>query len=410
MNNKQLPVGEHKKDLSNVRNFYCKLKIGKVSINPLLIVSLVVREWIFDILPRLEVVISDDGTLMEVFNIEDQAEITLELAKTNTQEGGIATSFIVDNWSVDALRGNKQFIFTINATLNAKNIFYPIKTRSFKNKTSSKVLEQIAQEGGLTVKTTPGVSTVDSMTWYQINLNNYDMYKHVLKRASVNDDMFLSFIDVDKNLVISSLKKASKVQKSITAKFDIQLTTAEPEDFKTPEDKKIIWYNGYKMENIEGNFNKQFGYGVNYNYYDLTNNIKKVSPSPYHPFTENYYQHGDKVDSINYGMLTDNVFSDYFTSQINNKYYRMTSFGQRLAMSINSLYPIKLLDKVNVVLPSTVKVGEINTVYSGEYIVCGIVHSAKSNGTYVKEISLHRNGFDTPLFEFQQAYLKEHKE
>jgi hypothetical protein len=60
------------------------------------------------------------------------------------------------------------------------------------------------------------------------------------------------------------------------------------------------------------------------------------------------------------------------------------------------LYPIKLLDKVNLAIPSIIfgNDGNLCGVYSGEYIVCGITHSANSEGIYQKEISLHRNGFN----------------
>lgn len=355
--------------------------------------SIVIREWIFDLIPRLELTIADDGTMHEAFNLEDQTEITIELSRTNTEEGSVTETFILDNWSVDYLIGGGKVIYTITAIKKAENLFFPIRTRSFKNKTSIKVLEQIANECKLIPDILTGLSTNDSMTWIQCNTTNFNMIKHVLKRANVNDDAFLSFIDMDNKLRITSLKKECQKKAVANAKFSIENVTADA--FAETADANTIWYNGYMMKNIMGTYNKQFGYGAKYSYYDLTKNVIASTPdTAFAPFTTNDFQHGDTVENINYGLLTDNVFSDYFKSQINNKYYKNISFGNKLSLAINSLYPIKLLDRVNVSIPSTQRTGWLNEVYSGDYIVCGILHNADYQGVFQKEISLHRNGFN----------------
>lgn len=391
-----LPVGSLPQDLSNARNFFCKLKIGDLEVNPMLILSVAIREWVFDIIPRLELTLSDDGALFEIFNLKDQTVIDIELARNKDEDGRVAGTFVLDNWSVDSIVGQRQYIFTINAVLQVDNFFYPIKTRSFKNKTSIKVLEQIAEEGFLFSEVDAGLNATDSMTWMQVNITNFEMVKHVLKRGNISDDAILTFIDMDGNFRVSSIKKSCEQKDATIAKFNLRNTTDDV--FADDKDKNTIWYNAYKMENIESIYNKNFGYGVNYNYYDLSKNVKSSSSTPYAPFTKFNYQGGDKVDSLNYGLLTSNVFKDYFKAQVNNKYFKAITFSQRLALAINSIYPIKLLEQVDVIVPSILKQGEQNAVYSGKYLVAGIVHSATHNGIFKKEISLHRNGYNKNTF------------
>jgi hypothetical protein len=398
-----VPQGKNQQDLSKNRNFFCKLSIGGIDINPMMIGSIVVREWVFDILPRLELTLSDDGTLFEVFNLKDQTLIHVELSKTDSMVGGIVADFTLDNWSVDTITGNSQYIFTINALLETKNnsFFYPVKTRSFKKKTSIAALEQIGNEAGMKVVKAPQISSQDSMTWLQININNFDMIKHIRKRANVNNDALLTYVSVDNKFHITSIKNESEKDKSIVARFDLKNASADV--FKNAADEKIIWFNGYKLDNIQGYYNKNTGYGLEYTYYDLKNNKKKNTGTPYHPFTKHHDQDDkNNVDSVNFGMLTDNVFDNYITAQINNKFLRSITFGQRLALSINSIYDVKLMDKVSVILPSIIKKDEINAIYSGNYLVCGVIYSATSEGMFKKEISLHRNGYNDSSFKVKK--------
>ena len=391
----QLPI-----DLSKSQNFYCKLKIGTAEIPPHAINSLVVREWIFDIIPRLELTLQDDGTLFEVFNLKDGTEIEVDIAKTPEKGEHLRTTFILDNYTVDSLVGNGTYIFTINAMLKVNNLFFPIHTRAFKNKTSIDVLKQIGSEIGLNSKTFNNLRASDKMTWYQINSYNFDMIKHIVSRSNIIGDCLIPYIDTYGNFNITSIKKESEKSNNKIARYNVQNATNDT--FENKVDESIIWFNGYKVDNLEGYYNKTIGYGLEYNYYDLKGLKYDTIDKSYQPFTINSGQGSNSkqyVDSVNLGILTDNTFKDYFKAQLNNKYLRETFFSQRVAISINSLADVKLMDKITITLPSLLKKDQINSIYSGDYLCAGIVYKVQRGGIFMKEISVHRGGYNDSSFK-----------
>lgn len=399
MNPRKIPMGKLPFDLSKTGNFFCKLKIGNAEIAPHAINSLVIREWIFDMLPRLELMLQDDGSLVEAFTIKDQTEIYIEIGKLSEKAPHIIANFLVDTFTIDQLTNNGSFVITISAILKTSGIFSPIYTRSFKKKTSIDVLRQIGNEIGLIPKVAQNLITSDNMTWYQINTNNFDFIKHIKNRAYIPDDVLLCYADILGNLNMTSIKTEFEKNKSITARYNIIKTSQE--EFEDKADEKIIWFNGYRIENIQGYYNKTCGNGLEYSYYDL-NKVQQLNyVSNYYPYVSfsGQPQNGQLADSINYGILTDNVFPDYFKAKIQKEVIKANTFSQRIAISINSIYDIKLMDKIDIQLPSIINANEINSVYSGEYLCSGIIHSISRGGIFLKEISLHRNGYNKSSFK-----------
>jgi hypothetical protein len=68
-----------------------------------------------------------------------------------------------------------------------------------------------------------------------------------------------------------------------------------------------------------------------------------------------------------------------------------------VVIQIDSECDVKLFDKINLVIPSLVS-EEFNEVYSGMYLVGGIIHNVCINGIYKKMLSLHRNGMNKSEF------------
>ena len=398
MNPRKIPIGTLPLDLSKSQNFFCKLKIGSAEIAPHAINSLVIREWVFDMMPRLELMVQDDGSLVEEFTIKDQTEIFIEIGKLSTDSPHVIVNFLVDTYTIDQLANNGSFIITISAVLKTSGMFSPIHTRSFKKKTSIDVLTQISNEIGLTPKVAQNLIPSDNMTWYQINTNNFDFIKHIKNRAYIPDDVLLCYADILGNLNMTSIKTEFEKYKSITARYDIKTSQ---DGFENKADQNIIWFNGYRIENIQGYYNKTCGNGLEYSYYDL-NKVQQLNyVSNYYPYVSlpGQPKNGQLADSINYGILTDNVFPNYFKAKIQKEVIKANTFSQRIAVSINSVYDIKLMDKIDIQLPSIINKNEINSVYSGEYICAGIIHSVSRGGIFLKEMSLHRNGYNTSSFK-----------
>jgi hypothetical protein len=49
-------------------------------------------------------------------------------------------------------------------------------------------------------------------------------------------------------------------------------------------------------------------------------------------------------------------------------------------------------------LPSLIKQNEIQSVYSGNYLVAGVFYKVSRGGLFEKEISCHRNGYNDSTF------------
>lgn len=392
-----IPLSESKTKTSGLANYFCKLKIGVLDIHTDQINSLCIRSWVFDILPRLSMTITDDGSLFELWPLEDNTEITLEIGK-NEDSPHIFSSFIVDNYTIDILAGGMTNIVTITAFLKYKDLFHPIHTRSFKKKSSVDVLKSLANEIGLAVDDTSGIQSSDNMSWLQINQNNFDMIKHVLKRSYLSNDLLLAFAEVDTRFVISSLKTAWDSEVYTIARYDLKNAGAESlDDYKNDEDKRTLWSNGYRFESIAGYLNRVGGYGLKGSYYNLIGKMDVSSAIDYHPQTKHSNQNniGSFVDSINYGSLTDNVHTNYFKGQITNKNLINSSFGSLMTIKINPLMmdQVDMLDIINFSLPS-INQKQINGMYGGFYMVVGKTIYASKGHPLQEELSVVRNGLN----------------
>jgi len=387
----QTPTGQTPIDLTGNENYFLKLRIGNADISPSAVSLIVIREWIFDIFPRIELTITDDGTLFEVFNLKDETEIFIEIGK-NRDDKHIISKFLLDNYTVDVLAGNGGVIFTINGILKAPTAFYPIKTRSFSKQPSRSVLSQIGTELGLKVQQTQNLSTQDAMKWLQINSTNFDMIQHVLDRSNIKDDILFSYADVYGNFNITSFLNKANQSDSKTAQYSVKNGTADV--FQNQADANILWYVGYKVENIQGYYNKKIGYGMQEIHYNLSKGFQRsLFNTSKNPLAKNINQTASVVDSYNGGYLPLELYPDYYQSMINNKYLQAVNMSQRMVLRINSISDVRLFDKVNVMIPSLIKTNEIQEIYSGDWLVCGIMYKASKGGLFEKELSLHRNGY-----------------
>lgn len=400
------PKGQLKEDFSGLSNYFLKIKFGTVEVPVDAINCLVIREWIFEIVPRLELTLTDNGTFAELWNIQDNTEITIELGKNSGDVEGceidnnVTEKFIVDNSTIDVLAGNKSNIITLTAYMKYTDLFHPIHNRSFKKKSSIAVLSQIANEIGWTVNAKTKASS-DVMTWLQINQNNYDMIRHVLKRSHISDDILFAYATVGGRIRsktfpskfnIISLK--TEVQTDVFKIMRFDLNNAMADFFKEKADEQTLWTNGYKYLNLSGYLNKaQYGYGVTSSYYDLIKMRVASSKVDYHPYAKisNQSHIGDYIDSINFGTLTDNVNENYYKGMLTNKNMLGISFGSLLVAKVNPLGDVNLMDSVNFAVPS-INDQSTNTLLGGNYIVGGKTWYASKGSPLQLEVAMFRNG------------------
>ena len=75
------------------QQFYCRLKIKGVEIASSNIISLTIREWVLDVLPKIELSIADMGGLLEVATLEDNDEIEVSISKHSESETQLNMTF-----------------------------------------------------------------------------------------------------------------------------------------------------------------------------------------------------------------------------------------------------------------------------------------------------------------------------
>jgi hypothetical protein len=381
-------------DVSQRQNFYCKLYINDIELIPQNIVSCVVRTWIFDILPRLELIILDDGVLTEIAPITDSTIIRISFSKNGDTSDIIDAEFIKQDHTVDNIN-NKISHISLTGIYKTSKTFYPLYNRSFHNKSSQNVLQTITREMGLTFVNVDNIKTTDNMNWLQINMCNYNMLKHVLDRAYKPNDAIFGYVDINNTFNITSLNSGLNKSDIKYAKYDINKYSATILDNK---DIDTLWYNSYDIKNIEGYANNQFANGVMFSYFDYDERSIKNNKLLFNDTTvdNNIRSNNDPTINVNYGSLFTkiqqrNVFNKYYESQLLNKYKKWAFFNQSVLLNINSITDVNLFDKILLSIPSKID-NNINEVYSGEYIVGGIVYILSKNDIFRKQVSLHRVG------------------
>jgi hypothetical protein len=97
-----------------------------------------------------------------------------------------------------------------------------------------------------------------------------------------------------------------------------------------------------------------------------------------------------------------NYHGNYKKAYLQNKYIRDTFFSDVLIVNSYFNDEIKLLDKVNVeissIARSTTNNDENNKIYSGDYLVVGIVNQVNHGGNYKSIMYLSRGGINKPAF------------
>lgn len=379
-------------ETSERQNFFCKIYIDGNKLNPSNIISCTIREWVFELLPRLELSILDDGVLFEGYPLNDTSIIEIEIAKDKEQNVILNTRFDVIDFSLDIISDNKFSVVNITGLLETKNLFFPIKNRSFSN-TSKNVLNDLCNEINLSFES--DIDTSDKMIWIQSNISNYDMIHHVLKRTRKVDDATFFYSNINSKMKLTSLNVNINKSNFISAKYD--LDNYSKSEFDDPIDDNTVWFNSYDSLNTNGYFNRVNNYGIQIGYYNLEKRLTEKIANNSNLITDNTFQSysGDMVRFKNFGILTKNVYDKYYQTIVNNEYYKKNFFANSLVLSINSRTNISLFDKLNVLVPSLID-SQFNDVLSGEYLVGGIMHNISKNNIYKKNLVLFRNGYNTP--------------
>jgi len=380
------------------QQFYLEITIGKDRYNPNNIQYLVIKEWIFNILPTIELQIIDEGYLTEVVPIEDATDIKIVLAKNEDDKNTKEMTFTIDDYNVGIQGDNRKSIVTISGHLKADNMFRS-QGRSFSQQNSARVLEQIAIESKLKFSNPHNIVPSDSMTWHQSAKSNYDFIRHVIKRAYIPSDSMFCYINTENEFVITSLNSEIEKKDVKRAKFSVENSELNVKDDEDPDD--TIWFNTYSIVNYSGYFNKRVGYGVGYAYYDLDGKEQFKEFSNIKKLTKLSFRNKKNVGDIFYyntntqDYVESNVYSEKYFESISRNHFLMDNFfANSVVLNVNALSQVNLMDTLDVDIPSLISREQSNKVMSGFYLVAGVQHEISNGGIYRKKIALGRNGMN----------------
>jgi len=380
------------------QQFYLELTIKGVRYNPLNIQYLVIKSWIFNILPYIEIMFADNGFLMESFPLEDGEDIQITLGKHEDDENPLNLTFSLNDYSIAIAGDNRRSFVTLNGFLKATDMFM-LRTRRFPKQNSSLVFSTIASESEIEFSNPFNIVPSDNMTWIQNSQSNFDFIRHVLRRAYVPDDMLMFYATTSNKFEINSLRSSIERKDTKKAKFSIENYEKNVKDEDDKDD--TIWFASYSTVNNSGHFNKKLTYGFQYNYWDLEQAVTKTY-NQIPKMTALSFRNKDvikenkivqEIKSMDY--IEPNLYGEqYFESPLRNQFLKNNFFANSLVLNINALSQVSLMDKIYVEIPSMQAENESNETMSGFYLVAGVQHEVSNGGIYKKKVALGRNGME----------------
>lgn len=377
--------------------FFMKMKMGNIPIIPQNINYVVIREWMVSMMPTVQISLNDDGMLSEIFHLQDEMPIEIQIGKTPNDENPITVDFMVVDYSMGQSVNNNYGIFEITGVLNIPQLFSPIKTRSFKNKSSKTVLNSIASLDGFTMSTANNVNPNDNMTWLQANQTDLDFMQHVLDRAYVRNDSVLGYFSTDKKFYLTTLNNIINGKIKKIARYDV--TKFNQLSFDNEEDKNTIWFNYYDMLNMNGFYNKINNYGIDYVYHDISNSKSKSLNFKTSQLADKTFKNKNRVNNTVKKHVFGaqfNTHNNYHAAQVENRARLMNLLGFSMVINVNSLTDVKLAELISVNIPHMASYATEgpNLQLSGKYVVVGQTYTVSKNNIFRKQLIVARDGIN----------------
>jgi hypothetical protein len=363
-----------------------------------------VKEWVLQILPRLEITFADPKIFFDFLPLQDNDLIEFNLSLDQDSKKVLDMQFRLMDFENNIIATNYSDV-RITGYQEAKEIFNPIRNRAIKG-SSSDVVKKIASEAGLEVDIR--VNANDNQIWYQTNMSNYDMLNHVMNRAYVRDnDAVFVYVDRSGKMIYTSLQTQLKKEDTIQLFYDEnRRAPEEPSDGKKQKsnakpnqdkDENIMYFDTIKFVNKAGFINRSIGYGKSFSFDKVGEKQELTIDDDSHAFTDFSYKDKEKVGLTAqhqyFGMLAGNMHDNYYKALVQNQYYKTNYFNSPMLVTINPTDKINIFDIINLRVPLGIT-GEVNESYSGKYIVGGIHYYLNNKETPTMLLALFRNGIN----------------
>lgn len=343
------------------------LEIEGVSVPWKSVVSLVIREGVFDLLPRLELKITDAGFFSTTAVIRSGNTATVKLMGDNNEEPKSKFDFSINTVASNSSDPNlpQCSLLEINAVLKVPEMYNSLRTISFPKTRFSEVVRQISTNCGM--ESDIRVRSNDAMTWCCFNETYINFFKKNSDRTYVSsDECTVLFALRNGTMVFDGLKRASKCDTCVSLVYD-KFGTVLPIKFDMgkvrqgkAKSKVNIPYSAWSRIDAK-EYMDSFGGGLGSEVWWFDEGSKR----------EEVTKEGKVDEKTVYGRMSQNVHKNYYKSFVNNRFIKNSMFSEVLTFT-TGLYGFQPMDRVHIDIPETNEGGKVVSL-SGEYLIFQVV-------------------------------------
>lgn len=361
--------------------------------------SLTVREYIYEVMPRINLSFNDDGFFTE-FNPVLEGQFVEVYARLSQNDSNIISQkfyVLSSNFTPLNVSKNNLYVVNIDGLFYNDTLSTGIRNKVYANMNFSDSLRKIATENG--IQSDIRLQSKDTMNWYQLN-KSYTNYiqESVYKSNAGNDDVPFSYIGRDGILVYTSLRTEQKQKSNITLSNNTSKAVGQ---IRNIDNDFHRYYSSFSYGDLSGAANiRAGGFGVKFSYYDgnkviqknyLANNFNATDLVKYR--NKNVELSGDATDHQQYGTL-NNVYPTYFDTLVRNQMLRTNLLSNTFIVNAQA-NDYKLFQRINIEIQSQHNVGSLVEAYSGDYFVGGIIHNLSTTGNYNQMLICMRDGINS---------------
>jgi len=369
--------------------------------------QLTIRESLWDLLPRLELTLVDDGMFTEKNPISTGMYVSV-VANLGKEQKAVSIPFCVTetSFSPQTLMDNGFRYLNIKGVFGAKELCGDIMSKCYEQMPFSAAVEELCDE--LKLPCEIGVKTNDKMNWYMFNESYASFLNKGIQRCSVEDGLPLVYIDRFGKL---NLKTTSNL---LNTKFVFK---RDPEKAvaSSVSDGSEKYFSSWSSFDNSSEVNKfASGVGITGEYITDEGSVSYDSDSKKSKWTDKVNisteEEGMGRRSFGLGVWNPSVNQNYFKNILDYKHKNDRLFSSYFTIGVNACHDVNLADVVELQMDSIVHDDLNNKSYSGKYMVGSIIHSMNKNN-YNMVLGLFRDGKndDNELKEYHNPLVEAEK-
>ena len=327
--------------------------------------GLVVRESIFSVLPRFNMILRDVGWLSSGTPAKTGDQIRVSIVSNAGKSGDVHFPFRVmrvSNQNVDPNMANTA-ILNVEGLLDFPGLFSGLNSVVFNEKFSD-VVSEVAKTVGMKPKI--NITSNDKMKWTCFGESYMKFLLKSLNHVHISEkECPVLYGSKSGELIFDGIKRASESPSRISLVFDptatVTPTNYQDKDFirKGHAESRInVPYSNWSAIDIK-EYMDEFagGNGIRLSYFDGEPVEKDWMPKDSTGVTERMV----------YGVKTLNVHKNYYSAMVNNRLNKNSFFGTCITMN-TGLFGFKPMDRVHVTIPAG-NLGDTSKELSGEYLI-----------------------------------------